>query len=180
MGYIPVFRLTQSLHRALMPGPRMQHPKNLCGTGLRPKHYSYVSENPTQMGFFEIISENYMDSEGRPRAVLRQMLRIGQKAIVSFPNFGHYQVRLQLLLSGRMPRTAALDRTWFDTPNIHLCSIRDFLDLCGEAGARVEAVVASFMQRLPGLPIRGVNELDSSRGSPALPPATLHLWMSDP
>lgn len=56
-----------------MSGHRIQHPKNLCGTGLRPKHYSYVSENPTQMGFFEIISENYMDSEGRPRAVLRQL-----------------------------------------------------------------------------------------------------------
>lgn len=56
-----------------MPRFRIQNPTKLIGTGLRPKHYQHVSENPTRMGFFEIISENYMDTEGRPRAVLRQL-----------------------------------------------------------------------------------------------------------
>lgn len=88
--------------------------------------------------FDYVVLSRTLQATERPRAVLRQMLRIGQKAIVSFPNFGHYQVRLQLLLSGRMPRTAALDRTWFDTPNIHMCTIRDFFDLCAEDGYRVE------------------------------------------
>lgn len=56
-----------------MPPCRSQYPTNLVGTGLRPKHYQYLSEFPTQMGFFEIISENYMDTEGRPRAMLRRL-----------------------------------------------------------------------------------------------------------
>lgn len=56
-----------------MPESRISYPTNLVGTGLRPKHYTYLSENATQLGFFEIISENYMDTEGRPRAVLRQI-----------------------------------------------------------------------------------------------------------
>ncbi len=60
-------------NKAVVPHFRSQSPANLIGTGLRPKHYRYVSENPTRMGFFEIISENYMDTEGRPRAMLRQL-----------------------------------------------------------------------------------------------------------
>jgi methionine biosynthesis protein MetW len=63
------------------------------------------------------------------------MLRIGRRAIVSFPNFGRWQVRLRLPLTGRMPRTRALDRAWYDTPNIHLCTISDVFALC-EAGRK--------------------------------------------
>ena len=59
-------------------------------------------------------------------------------AIVSFPNFGHWKVRLQLLFNGRMPVTWNLPETWYDTPNIHLCTIRDFRDLCEVVGARIE------------------------------------------
>lgn len=79
-----------------------------------------------------------LQATARPRDVLGQMLRIATRAIVSFPNFGHYEVRLRLLLGGRMPRTATLDRTWYDTPNIHMCTIADFFDLCAAEGYRVE------------------------------------------
>ena len=65
-----------------------------------------------------------------PRAVLSELLRVGRRAIVSFPNFGHWQVRSTLLLTGRMPVTANLPDAWYATPNAHLCTIKDFADLC--------------------------------------------------
>lgn len=77
-----------------------------------------------------------------PRRVLHEMLRIGRRAIVSFPNFGYWRVRLQLLLGGRMPMTAALDDPWYETQNIHLCTIRDFDELCQRDGIVVEQRIA--------------------------------------
>ena len=68
--------------------------------------------------------------------------KIGRRVIVSFPNFGHWRVRTQLLFGGKMPTTDNLPDRWYDTPNIHLCTIQDFMDLCCDAGARVERVVA--------------------------------------
>jgi methionine biosynthesis protein MetW len=66
----------------------------------------------------------------RPHAVLERIVSIGNEAIVTFPNFGHWRSRLSLLLSGRMPKTKALPYSWFDTPNIHLCTVADFETLC--------------------------------------------------
>jgi methionine biosynthesis protein MetW len=77
-----------------------------------------------------------------PRDVLRQLLRIGKRTVVSFPNFGHWRVRTQLLFGGQMPQTNNLPDRWYDTPNIHLCTINDFLGLCKDVGARVERAVA--------------------------------------
>src|SRR3546814_12821133 len=62
------------------------------------------------------------------------MLRIGRRAIVSFPNFAYWRVRLHLAVGGRMPMTAALDDPWYETQNIHLCTIRDFDELCARDG----------------------------------------------
>jgi methionine biosynthesis protein MetW len=73
-----------------------------------------------------------------PRRVVEQMVRIGRHAIVSFPNFGHWRVRLQLLLNGRMPVTEALTEPWYETPNIHLCTVRDFIALCDDCGIEIE------------------------------------------
>ena len=69
------------------------------------------------------------------------MLRVGKRAIVSFPNFAHWQVRLRLVFGGRMPETPSLPHKWYDTPNIHLCSIDDFRALCREMGVTVERAV---------------------------------------
>jgi methionine biosynthesis protein MetW len=77
-----------------------------------------------------------------PRDVLKQLLRIGKRAVVSFPNFGHWRVRTQLMFGGKMPRTDNLPDRWYDTPNIHLCTIKDFLGLCKDAGTKVERAVA--------------------------------------
>jgi methionine biosynthesis protein MetW len=76
-----------------------------------------------------------------PRHVLEQLLRIGRRAVVSFPNFGHWRVRAKLLFGGRMPETDNLPDRWYNTPNIHLCTIKDFLALCEDIGARVERAV---------------------------------------
>jgi methionine biosynthesis protein MetW len=77
-----------------------------------------------------------------PRDVLRQLLRIGKRAVVSFPNFGHWRVRTQLLFGGQMPQSDNLPDQWYNTPNIHLCTIKDFLWLCKDVGAKVERAVA--------------------------------------
>ena len=66
----------------------------------------------------------------RPHTVLERIVSIGNEAIVTFPNFGHWRSRLSLLLSGRMPKTKALPYSWFDTPNIHFCTVADFETLC--------------------------------------------------
>ena len=68
----------------------------------------------------------------RPHNVLERVVDIGSEAIVSFPNFGHWRSRLSLLLSGRMPKTKALPYSWFDTPNIHFCTMADFEQLCDQ------------------------------------------------
>jgi methionine biosynthesis protein MetW len=78
----------------------------------------------------------------QPMAVLEQLMRIGRHAIVSFPNFGHWRVRGRLLLTGRMPVTENLPEAWYVSPNAHLCTIKDFADLCKVVSARVERAVA--------------------------------------
>lgn len=78
----------------------------------------------------------------QPKEVLEQLLRIGRHAIVSFPNFGHWQVRWRLMLTGRMPVTENLPEPWYVTENVHLCTIKDFAHLCRAVDARVERAVA--------------------------------------
>lgn len=92
--------------------------------------------------FDYVILSQTLQATRRPREVIEHMLRIGRHAIVSFPNFGHWRIRLQLLFYGRMPRTANLPETWYDTPNIHFCTIKDFNDMCALVGARMEKAVA--------------------------------------
>ncbi len=74
--------------------------------------------------------------------MLENLLRIGRHAIVSFPNFGHWQVRGQLLFTGRMPVTENLPEAWYAMPNAHLCTIKDFADLVRRVDAEVERSVA--------------------------------------
>lgn len=90
-----------------------------------------------------------------PDKVLAELVRIGRRAVVSFPNFGHWAVRLHLLLQGRMPMTATLPRGWYETENIHLCTIRDFVELAGRLGLRIErALTLDAQSRLK--PIRSM------------------------
>jgi len=91
--------------------------------------------------FDYVILSQTLQATREPRQVLEQMLRVGKRAIVSFPNFAHWHVRLRLVFGGRMPETPTLPHKWYDTPNIHLCSIDDFRALCREMGVRVERAI---------------------------------------
>ncbi|WP_020173606.1 methionine biosynthesis protein MetW [Methyloferula stellata] len=92
--------------------------------------------------FDYVILSQTLQATRHPRKVLEHMLRIGRHAIVSFPNFGHWRIRFQVALRGRMPITDNLALPWYDTPNIHFCTIRDFVSLVDEIGAKIERGVA--------------------------------------
>ena len=96
-----------------------------------------LSYYPDQ-GFDTVILSQTLQATRRPKEVLQEMSRIGSKLIVSIPNFGHWPIRLALALRGRMPETQALSATWYETANIHLCSMLDLTDLCDELSLRVE------------------------------------------
>jgi len=87
--------------------------------------------------FDYVILSQTLQATRHPRIVLEQMLRIGRNVIVSFPNFGHWKLRAQLMFTGRMPMTGILSNPWYDTPNIHFCTIRDFVGLVDIVGARI-------------------------------------------
>ena len=72
-----------------------------------------------------------------PENVLNELLRIGKKAIVSIPNFGHWKVRLHLLLKGTMPVTENLPNEWYNTPNLHMCTIKDFENYCKQRNIKI-------------------------------------------
>jgi len=98
---------------------------------------SDLVEYPADAFDYAILSLT-LQATREPRAVVEQMVRIGRHAIVSFPNFGHWRVRLHLLLHGRMPVTAALPEPWYETPNIHLCTVKDFIRMCRDSGITIE------------------------------------------
>lgn len=98
---------------------------------------SDLSDYPDQAFDYAILSLT-IQATRFPRTVLENLLRIGRNAIVSFPNFGYWRIRTQLVMLGRMPITKNLPETWYDSPDSHLCTIRDFDDLCRVIGAEVE------------------------------------------
>ena len=88
--------------------------------------------------FDYVILSQTLQAMLEPKKILTELLRIGSKAIVSFPNFGHWKIRLQLLLFGRMPITEGLPYSWYDTPNIHFFTLKDFESLCQEMNIVIE------------------------------------------
>jgi methionine biosynthesis protein MetW len=92
--------------------------------------------------FDYVILSQTIQATRQPREVLENMLRIGRRVIISFPNFGHWRLRWQVAVKGVMPVTNSLNYQWYDTPNIHFCTIRDFVALCGEVGAVTERAIA--------------------------------------
>jgi len=100
-----------------------------------------LAEYPSGAFDFVILSQT-IQATRQPKAVLEQLLRIGKRVIVSFPNFGFWKVRLKLALTGRMPTTSVLSHAWHETPNIHLCTIADFVALTREIEAKIERSLA--------------------------------------
>ena len=100
-----------------------------------------LKDYPSDAFDYVILSQT-LQATYNPRIVLDHMARIGRRSIVSFPNFGYWRVRLSLAWSGRMPVTENLPHQWYDTPNIHFCTIRDFVTLAREMNLHVERGLA--------------------------------------
>ncbi len=88
-----------------------------------------LDDYPSHSFDYAVLSQT-LQATRSPRRVVEHLVRIGRRAIVSFPNFGHWRIRLDLLVHGRMPTTHLLPTPWYETPNIHLCTLQDFVGLC--------------------------------------------------
>ncbi len=100
-----------------------------------------LKDYPSDAFDYVILSQT-LQATHNPRTVLDNMARIGRRSIVSFPNFGYWRVRMSLAWSGRMPVTENLPHQWYDTPNIHFCTIRDFVALARDMNLHVERGLA--------------------------------------
>lgn len=87
--------------------------------------------------FDYVIMSLTLQAMNFPDQLLEEMLRVGKQGIITFPNFGHWRNRMQLLMGGKMPVTKTLPDTWYNTPNIHLCTVNDFEALCEQKGIRI-------------------------------------------
>ena len=95
-----------------------------------------------ERAFDYVILSQTLQATMAPKEVLENLLRIGSRAIVSIPNFGYWRVRMSLAFKGCMPRTKSLPHQWYDTPNIHFCTIADFLKLCDDLEIKIEKSLA--------------------------------------
>ena len=125
-----------------------------------------LAEFPAQAFDYAILSQT-LQQVREPRKVLSDLLRLADRAIVSFPNFGHWRVRLQLITTGRMPTTEALPEPWWETANIHLCTLRDFTTLCTDLDLTIEAA-AALSDNQPARAIDPRKALENWRAESAL------------
>ena len=121
---------------------------------------------PARAFDYAILSQT-LQAVLRPRHVLGELLRIADQAVVSLPNFGHWRVRLDLLLHGRMPVTGLLPDPWWSTPNIHLCTVRDFTAICEDLGLRIDACAALDAGK-PARPMDPFRPVENWRAEAAL------------
>lgn len=90
-----------------------------------------------EASFDYVVMTQTLQAMSYPEQLLKEMLRVGREGIVTFPNFGHWRARVQLALGGHMPLSSALPNQWYNTPNIHLCTLKDFEALCRQLGIRI-------------------------------------------
>jgi methionine biosynthesis protein MetW len=100
-----------------------------------------LADYPDDAFDYAVLSQT-LQATRNPAGVLDHLVRIAGRAIVSFPNFGHWHMRWHLLTRGTMPVTRSLPAAWYETPNIHLCTIRDFLEFCRTKGILIERAIA--------------------------------------
>ncbi|MDC0343891.1 methionine biosynthesis protein MetW [Pelagibacteraceae bacterium] len=99
-----------------------------------------LSQFPDKSFDFVILSQT-LQAFYNPVTVLEHLLRIGKSSIVSIPNFGYWKVRTSLLFFGRMPETGSLPYKWYDTPNLHMCTIKDFYELCKSRNISMKKII---------------------------------------
>jgi methionine biosynthesis protein MetW len=137
----------------------LQNNKNVSGYGveLNPKMIDQCIDNDINViqfnldqglehfdsdSFDTVILSLTLQSIRRPRELLKEMMRVGRQGIVTFPNFAHWRNRWQIAVGGRMPVSDELPYKWYDTPNIHLCTLNDFHLLCDQLGFQIESSIA--------------------------------------
>jgi methionine biosynthesis protein MetW len=96
-----------------------------------------LADYPDEAFDYVILSQTLQETRD-PRRILSEMMRVGRRAIISFPNFGHWSVRLSMLVSGQAPKTRLFPYDWYDSPNIHFLTVRDFEGLAEKQGFRIE------------------------------------------
>ena len=99
-----------------------------------------LNQFPDKAFDFVILSQT-LQAFYQPENVLEQLLRIGNRVIISIPNFGYWKIRAKLLFFGKMPVTKSLPYSWYNTPNLHMCSIKDFYHFCELKKIKIEKVV---------------------------------------
>ncbi|MBT5109124.1 MAG: methionine biosynthesis protein MetW [Rhodospirillaceae bacterium] len=99
-----------------------------------------LKDYPTGAFDYVVLSQT-LQATYRPREVVENLVRISRRAIVSFPNFAYWRVRLGLMFTGKMPVTDTLTHTWYDTPNIHHCTVKDFVETCRDSGIAIEQAI---------------------------------------
>ena len=95
---------------------------------------------PDQSFDYVVLSQT-LQAFYNPDKVLKELLRIGKSVIVSIPNFGYWKVRTSLLFFGKMPMTKTLPHSWHNTPNLHMCSIKDLFNYCDEQNIKIQKVI---------------------------------------
>ena len=101
--------------------------------------------------FDYVILSQTLQAFLNPERVLDELLRVGKKAIVTIPNFGHWKVRLNLLFKGTMPITESLPHEWYNTPNLHMCSIKDFFNFCDNKNIKFIKSLALNQEKLQNI-----------------------------
>ncbi|NNC99680.1 MAG: methionine biosynthesis protein MetW [Gammaproteobacteria bacterium] len=137
----------------------LQNTKNTTGYGLElnPQKITQCIDNGVNViqtnldkgltyfdddSFDFVILSLTLQAMRNPDTLLEEMLRVGRQGIVTFPNFGYWRNRLQIAINGKMPVSGELPYKWYDTPNIHLCTIHDFENLCQQRGFTIESSIA--------------------------------------
>ena len=109
-----------------------------------------LGQFPDKAFDFVVLSQT-LQAFRQPENVLNQLLRIGKKVIISIPNFGYWQVRTSLLFFGKMPITRSLPDTWYNTPNLHMCSIKDFYQFCDEKKIKMNKIIGINNEKISSI-----------------------------
>ena len=94
--------------------------------------------------FDYVILSQTLQAFLNPENVINELLRVGKKAIVTIPNFGYWKVRIHLLFQGTMPITKNLPNEWYDTPNLHMCTIKDFVNYCNKKNIKINSTNLNY------------------------------------
>ena len=109
-----------------------------------------LGQFPDKAFDFVILSQT-LQAFYQPENVLSELLRIGKKVIISIPNFGYWQVRTSLLFFGKMPVTKSLPDSWYDTPNLHMCSIKDFYQFCDKKKIKMDKIIGINNEKISSI-----------------------------